>query len=76
MDMLEPAKTVIEICGGFAAVSKMLDRSESRVRRWCQPKAKGGTDGFVPSALAQQLLKEAKSREIELRPDHFFVLEP
>lgn len=70
--MLEPAKTVIEICGGFAAVAEMTKRSEIRVRRWGYPKPRGGSDGRIPSDVQPVLLAEARRRGIDLRPEHFF----
>lgn len=74
--MQEPAKTIIEICGGFAAVAEMVGRSEVRVRRWAYPKSRGGSDGRIPSECQQQLLRAAQSRGIDLRPEHFFASEP
>ncbi|OGR09700.1 MAG: hypothetical protein A2341_14915 [Deltaproteobacteria bacterium RIFOXYB12_FULL_58_9] len=70
--MLNPAHTIIKICGGFRAVADMTDRTEVRVRRWTYPKDKGGTDGLIPSDCQQRLLIEARKRGIDLRPEHFF----
>jgi len=71
--MMEPAKTVIEICGGYAAVAKMVGRSEVRVRRWEYPKDRGGTGGFIPVDCQQRLLVAALAAGKALRPDHFFL---
>lgn len=71
--MLEPAKTVIEICGGAKAVAEMVGRSENRVRRWTYPKERGGTGGLIPSDMQPVLLMAARDRG--LRPDHFFATE-
>lgn len=70
--MLEPAKTVIDICGGVKTVAEMIDRDESRVRRWTYPEGRGGTGGFIPRKAQQALLAEAGKRGIDLRPEHFF----
>lgn len=70
--MMEPAKTVIEICGGVDAVSKLTGRDKSRVHRWGYPKEKGGSNGLIPSDVAAQLLQDA--RHLGLRADHFFPL--
>lgn len=70
--MMEPAHTVIAICGGFSAVAEMTERSEIRVRRWTYPKERGGTDGLIPSDCQQRLMEEATARGIDLRPEHFF----
>ncbi|WP_406736938.1 hypothetical protein [Thioclava sp. GXIMD4215] len=70
--MMEPAHTVIKICGGISVVAEMVSRSEVRVRRWGYPKARGGSDGIIPAELQQLLLREAISRGIPLRPEHFF----
>ena len=68
--MLEPARTVVEICGGVEAVARMVDRDKSNVYRWGYSKEKGGTGGLVPQKLAPLLLKQAK--HLGLRSDHFF----
>jgi len=71
--MLEPAKTVIEVCGGVSETARLSGRSEIRVRRWAYTKEKGGTGGLVPSDAAATLLKNAKGEGLALEPDHFFV---
>lgn len=71
--MLDPAKTVIEICGGPKAVAEMVGRTENRVRRWTYPrKDRGGSDGLIPADAQVKLLEEARRRGIDLRPEHFF----
>ncbi|TQS72742.1 hypothetical protein ERN12_02830 [Rhodobacteraceae bacterium] len=70
--MMEPACTVIKICGGIAAVAAMVSRSEVRVRRWSYPKERGGSGGFIPAELQIMLLREANARGVDLRPEHFF----
>lgn len=73
--MMEPAHTVITICGGFAAVADMTGRHEVNVRRWTYPKTQtGGTGGRIPSDCQELLLNEARARGIDLRPEHFFKL--
>lgn len=74
--MLEPAYTVITICGGFAATARMAGRSEIRVRRWTYPKERGGTGGFIPSECQQNLLDQARLNDCDLRPEHFFIQTP
>jgi len=71
--MMEPARTIIEICGGFSTVAAMVQRSEIRVRRWTYPKNRGGSAGLIPSDCQQVLLREARARGIDLRPEHFFI---
>lgn len=70
---MDPAKTVIEICGGIRAVAEMTGRNETRVRRWGYPRARGGTDGLIPADMQPRLLRAAQARGIDLRPDHFFA---
>lgn len=71
--MLEPAHTVITICGGYAETARMSGRSEVRVRRWAYPREKGGTGGLIPSDCQQPLLDAARAEGKDLRPEHFFV---
>lgn len=71
--MLEPAHTVITICGGYAEAARMSGRSEVRVRRWEYPKDKGGTGGLIPTECQQTLLDAARGEGKPLRPDHFFA---
>lgn len=69
---MEPASTIINICGGFEAVARMTGRSEVRVRRWTYPKSRGGSDGLIPADISQRLMAEARRAGIDLRPEHFF----
>ena len=71
--MLEPAITIITICGGFEATAAMANRSEVRVRRWAYPKNRGGTGGLIPAECQQLLLDGAKRLGLDLRPEHFFL---
>ena len=70
--MCEPAKTIIEICGGYAATAGLVGRSEARVRRWEYPRERGGTGGLIPSDAAMTLMGAARRHGIPLTPDHFF----
>lgn len=70
--MMEPAHTVITLCGGIKAVADMTNRDESRVRRWMYGKDRGGTDGLIPSDMQPVLLEAARQRGINLKPEHFF----
>lgn len=72
MGMLNPAKQVIQICGGYEAVAEMTGRSTVRVRRWEYPRDRGGTDGLIPAECQRLLLIAARARGIDLRPEHFF----
>ena len=69
---MEPAKTIIDICGGFRAVAEITGRDETRVRRWTYKKEKGGSDGLIPSECQQVLMDEARKRGLPLTPEHFF----
>lgn len=69
---MEPASSIIKMCGGFAAVAEMVRRDKTRVHRWTYPKDRGGTGGLIPSDCQQELLGAARARGIDLRPEHFF----
>jgi hypothetical protein len=71
--MLEPSKTIIEICGGVEAVANLTGRSTISVRRWGYPKSKGGTGGHVPADVQAPLLNSARAAGIDLRAEHFFI---
>lgn len=70
---MEPASKIIEMCGGFAVVAEICQRSEVRVRRWTYPKERGGTNGLIPAECQGPLLRGARARGIELHPAHFFL---
>lgn len=70
--MLNPAHTVIEICGGTRVVADMVGRSQNRVRRWTYPKERGGTGGRIPSDMQVKILEVARLRGIPLQPSDFF----
>lgn len=44
----------------------------SRVYRWTYSKARGGTDGLIPTRHQQRILDEAMRRGIDLQPGDFF----
>lgn len=71
--MMDPAATILAICGGAREVAAMTGRDYSRVVRWTYSKARGGTDGRIPTDVQQTLLDAARARGIDLRPDHFFL---
>lgn len=69
---LDPARTVIEICGGIAATAKLAGRDKIRVRRWTYSKERGGTGGLIPSDMQVVLMRSASEEGIDLKPEHFF----
>lgn len=69
---MNPAQKVIEKCGGPQVVAEMVGVHVSNVHRWTYPKARGGTDGLIPSQQQQALLTAARARGIELDPADFF----
>jgi hypothetical protein len=72
--MLNPAKTVIDICGGPDAVAGMINVHVSNVYRWTYPTDRpGGLGGHVPTRQQGKLLNAARGRGIDLRPEHFFL---
>lgn len=71
---MDPARTVIEICGGVDAVAAMTGRSKNRVRRWGYPKEQGGTGGLIPSDCQQLIMAAALTNGLPLLPSHFFRL--
>ena len=70
--IMEPANTIIELCGGFKAVSAITGRDETRVRRWTYSKERGGSGGLIPSDMQQVLMRAARAKGLPLAPEHFF----
>lgn len=70
--MLEPANTIITICGGYDAVAGIVGRSGVQVRRWTYPRERGGTGGLIPSECATILMRHARQAGLPLTPAHFF----
>jgi hypothetical protein len=68
---LEPAKSIIEQCGGPEVVASRTNRDPSRVYRWMHPKDKGGTGGTIPFKLVPTLIAAAAERGIVLTADDF-----
>lgn len=70
---LDPARTIIDICGGVDAVAEMVGRHPICVRKWAYPATRGGSEGLIPAECQQTLYRAARARGIDLRPDHFFT---
>ena len=71
---MNPAQRVIDKCGGHQAVAEMVGVNISNVHRWTYPKARGGSDGMIPTQQMHTLLAAARARGIDLTPDDFFEL--
>ena len=71
-DMPSPAQSIIEKCGGHGVVAKICGVHVSRVYRWTYQRGKGGSDGLVPTRHQEKLLRGARERGIDLRPEDFF----
>lgn len=69
---LDPAKRVIDLCGGVARVSEITGRGTVAVHKWTYAKEDSGTGGHIPWPSAERLLEHAKAEGIDLKPDHFF----
>lgn len=74
--METPAEAIIRKCGGHAAVAEICGVHVTRVYRWTYPKARGGSDGLVPTRHQGQLLAGARQRGVNLSPDDFFASAP
>lgn len=68
----ERAKTIIEICGGFDVVARVVGRAKQRVHSWTYPRDRHGTGGMIPPACQLQLLQYSRSEGLGLTPAHFF----
>jgi hypothetical protein len=72
----EPAKTVIDKCGGPQKVAEVTGRDVSRVYRWMYPRDRGGTGGIIPHDEATTLLAWAPTASVPLSPADFFAAVP
>lgn len=71
MDM--SAAHIIAKCGGPQAVAEMLGVDLTTVHKWKYSRAKGGTDGRIPTSRQHELLKRAQKAGIKLSPEDFFA---
>ncbi len=69
---MEPALTIISRCGGVGTVAGWLSLDRSSVLRWTYPRAKGGTDGAIPTRHQRDLLVKAVLEGKSLTAADFF----
>lgn len=67
---LDPAYSIIAMCGGAAAVARVTRRSVTRVYRWTYPEERGGTGGIIPMRPARKIKAHFNV------PDSEFLKEP
>lgn len=71
MEKLDPARSIIELCGGALRIAEWLGLDASGVHRWSYPKTRKGYGGMIPAHHQEPLLKAAQSAGVDLRPEHF-----
>jgi len=65
---LDPAATIIDMCGGIDAAAAIVGCNRSTVYRWMQPDGpRDGTGGIVPLRYVPKLLLMVPN----LTPEHF-----
>lgn len=70
--MSNVAAAIIAKCNGHAVIADICGVHVTRVYRWTYPVEKGGSGGVIPTRHQAQLLKGARERGIDLRPEDFF----
>ena len=65
---VKPGPFVVSVFGGVRAAARALGRSSTSVSKWRMSKAKGGTDGRVPSKMMARVLAVAKRRGLDVTP--------
>ena len=65
-DGMTAADRVINAFGGASRLSELTDIEKSSVYRWTYPKDRGGTDGAIPHANHNKILKAAAHAGIKL----------
>jgi hypothetical protein len=71
---LDPAKSIIDKCGGADVVARVSGADRSRVYRWTYPVERGGTGGVIPTRRARKLLAWATANSIKLSPSEFLAV--
>lgn len=69
--IMEPAATIIKKLGGTGPVASVTGAHRSRVWKWTQPKAKGGTDGVIPIEHIRVLIALGKEIGVDLAAEDF-----
>lgn len=72
----EPARSIIEKCGGAQEVARITGRDVSRVYRWTYPRERGGSGGIIPHGEATKLLAWARETGASLSAADFFATAP
>ena len=60
------ADRIIARFGGHRALADAVNRDVATVYKWSYPKARGGTDGLIPSSVMPEILKAAKEHGVFL----------
>lgn len=68
---MQPARNVIEKCGGAKQVAFLAGCTTNWVYRWLLSREAGGTGGVVPQSARKKLLKAAKAGIVPLTPADF-----
>lgn len=69
---LDPAKSIIDACGGTKVVSDVTGADRTYVWRWTQPKENGGTGGLIPAEYQPVILEWARMNSKQVTPEMFF----
>ena len=70
---LEPAASIIDACGGTAAVAGFLRKNRVTVWRWTQPPGPdGGTGGRIPAEYQPEILAWAREHDRPVTERSFF----
>lgn len=69
---MEPAASIIKLCGGHAVVSEWAKVEPKTVYCWTYPEEKGGTGGHIPRKYHNRLLDKAALKDIPLTLAMFF----
>ncbi|SHE78220.1 hypothetical protein SAMN05444339_10247 [Loktanella atrilutea] len=69
---MEPAKHVIEKCGGLEATASACERAVSSIRKWMVTKEKRGTGGLIPADCQVILMRASAANGWGLKAEDFF----
>ena len=68
---MKPAADIISKLGGVAEIAAVVGVHRTRVYGWMRNRDAGGTGGLIPQKHHLALLRMAREKGVELKPEEF-----